>query len=94
MAVLNAAAVNAATVAAVAHKHAKHQEDQAKSCTTYQNLIFEDGTARTEPIIVCDVDKPVVEQQPALFTSSALCFYLIVAFVFGFVVCTFIKRTW
>lgn len=77
-------------MAAASHKHAKKQEtgDDAKSCTTYQNLIFDETGSHTEPIIVCDVEEPPTCPKNELSLGMEVFFgvSLVIAFVFGCVI--------
>lgn len=93
------AAITAASSAIVAvtaaHKHAKKQEtgDTAKSCTTYQNLIFDEGTSRTEPIIICDIEKPVIDKKPDGYTDLTLGIGILGAFIIGVIIGMYIVHT-
>ena len=90
-----AAASSAVIAVTAAHKHAKKQEtgDTAKSCTTYQNLIFEEGTARTEPIIICAIEKPVLDKKPDGYTDLTLGIGILLAFILGGIIGIYIGHT-
>ena len=69
--------------AAAAHKHVNH--DEAKSCTTYQNLVFDEAGSHTEPIIVCDTDLPTDCPKPTghCYSDFTFAFLLVGIFFLG-----------
>ena len=98
---MNSGSASIATAAAViastaAHKHTKKQEtgDTAKSCTTYQNLVFGETGTYTEPIIVCDVDEPPTCPDGHLSVGMELffCGVILLSFLFGFTVRNLFRR--